>query len=90
MEMEGLEATNRLIALPFFIITFSLTALIAISVYHFRLTEGQHNVVLAATVCAALSMLIGLFPMLHRKPKALVLYSITCAFILGLIAPLSW
>jgi hypothetical protein len=90
MEMEGMDATSKLIALPFFIITFSMTALITLSVYHFHLTESQHNFAVGLTLFSVVSMLLGLIHFIKAKPKTLLIYSISCAFVLGLVAPLGW
>jgi hypothetical protein len=90
MEMEGIAVTNKLMALPFFIITFSMTALVTLSVCHLRLTEQHHNFVVALTMFSSVAMLLGLVHFLRSSHRALLIYSVSCALFLGILAPLGW
>ncbi len=90
VDYEQLEATKRLLAVPFFIITFSATALLTLSLNHASLSEQQHNTVVASTLAASLAMLLGVFPCIKAGNKTLLIYSVVSAMILGILAPLGW
>lgn len=90
LEWEGAETTNKLMALPFFIITFSMTALITLSVYHARFSEQQHNTVIALTIFSCAAMFLGLSHFTKTQCKTLLIYSVLCALVLGVLAPLGW
>lgn len=90
MEWENAETTKKLLSIPFFIITFSMTALLALSIFHARLTEQQHNLVTSITAFATIAMLLGLVHVFRAGTKSLLIYSVSCALILGFVAPLGW
>ena len=90
MRAEGLETSNRLMAVPFFIITFSMTALISLSLYHFRISEQQHSFFVTLTTFGSLATLVGFCLLWRARTKALLIFSVVAALALGLIAPLGW
>ncbi len=90
MELEAIETTNRLMALPAFIITFSVTALLSLTIYHVQLTEQQHAAVNTLTTLSTLVMMGGFALLLKSSHRTLLAYSVVCAAVLGIVAPMGW